>query len=86
MKSEKHPLHLKNPELQNSPEVNRAVEKHERRTGKKLPNDPAERLEVYMDRLENIFLNPDDRVRHRNFNMFQDKIYDALDLKKENFP
>ncbi|NUQ57439.1 MAG: hypothetical protein HUT38_03075 [Candidatus Paceibacter sp.] len=83
---EKHPLHLKNPELQTSPEVNRAVKREERREGEKVPNDPSERIEAYMDRLENIFLNPDERVRERNLEMFRDKIYDKLIIKKENFP
>jgi len=83
---EKHPLHLKNPELQTSPEVQRAVEREEQKTGEKVPNDPAERIEAYMDRLENIFLNPDERKRERNLEMFRDKIYDALIIKRENFP
>lgn len=83
---EKHPLHIKNPELQTSPEVNRAVEREERKTEERVPNDPSERIESYMDRLENVFLNPDERVRERNLEMFRDKIYDALIIKKENFP
>mgnify|MGYP001325852764 CR=1 FL=1 len=83
---EKHPLHLKNPELQTTPEVQRAVEREERQTGEKVPNDPAERIDAYMDRLENVFLNPDERVRERNLEMFKDKIYDALIIKRENFP
>ncbi|MEK7091520.1 MAG: hypothetical protein AAB900_00880, partial [Patescibacteria group bacterium] len=83
---EKHPLHLKNPELQTSPEVQRAVEREEQKTGKKGPNDPAERIEAYIDRLENIFLSPDERKRDRNLEMFRDKIYDTLIIKRENFP
>ncbi|MBI2474203.1 MAG: hypothetical protein HYV68_00725, partial [Candidatus Taylorbacteria bacterium] len=83
---EKHPLHLKNPELQTSPEVNRAVKREESREGEKVPNNPSERIEAYMDRLENIFLNPDERKRERNLEMFRDKIYDALIIKRENFP
>src|SRR3989338_6410017 len=83
---EKHPLHLKNPELQTSPEVQRAVEHEEQKTGEKVPNDPAERIEDYMDRLENIFLNPDELKRERNLEMFRDKIYDALIIKRDNFP
>ncbi|MDE2099777.1 MAG: hypothetical protein KGL39_21165 [Patescibacteria group bacterium] len=86
MSMEKHPLHLKNPELQTSPEVQRAVVREERQTGERIPNDPAERIEAYMGRLENIFLNPDERVRERNLEMFREKIYDALIIKKENFP
>jgi hypothetical protein len=83
---EKHPLYLKNPELQKSLEVTRAVEKHERLEDQKLPNDPNARIDAYMDRLEKIFLNPDERKRERNLEMFRDKIYDALIIKRENFP
>ena len=86
MNMEKHPLHLKNPELQTSPEVQRAVEREQRHTGEKVPNDPTQRIEAYMDRLEKIFLNPDERKRERNLEMFRDKIYDALIIKRENFP
>ena len=39
-----------------------------------------------MDRLENIFLNPDTEKRERNLEMFRDKIYDALIIKRDNFP
>lgn len=83
---EKFPLHMKNPELQTSPEVQSAVEKKERLEGEKVPNNPTERIEAYMDRLENIFLNPDEDKRERNLEMFRDKIYDKLIIKKENFP
>jgi len=55
---EKHPLHIKNPELQTSPEVNRAVEREERLSEEKIPNDPAERIEAYLRRLENLILDP----------------------------
>jgi len=81
---EKHPLHIKNQELQKSPEVDRAVERKER-TGEKVANDPNDRIEAYMDRLQNIFLNPDEETRKRNLEIFRDKIYDALIIKRENF-
>lgn len=77
---------MKNLELQTSPEVNRAVEREERKTEERVPNDPSERIDAYMDRLENIFLNPDEKTRERNLEMFRDKIYDTLIIKKENFP
>lgn len=83
---EKHPLHIKNPELQTSPEVEQAVKRQERMTGERVPNDPSARLEAYMDRLENIFLHPDERKRERNLDMLRPKIYDALIIKRENFP
>ena len=86
MSFEKHPLQIKNPELQTSPEVQSAVEHKERYTDEKVPNNPNERIEAYMNRLENIFLNPDVSKRERNLELFRDKIYDALIIKKENFP
>lgn len=83
---EKHPLHLKNPELQTSPEVERAVKRQERLTGDKIPNNPFDRIEAYMGRLENVFLHPDERKRERNIDMLREKIHDALVIKRENFP
>lgn len=83
---EKHPLHLKNPELQKSPEVQRAVVREERHSGEKIPNNPGARIEAYAGRLETVFLNPDEQTRERNLDMFRDKIYDALIIKKRNFP
>lgn len=80
---EKHPLHIKSPELQTSPDVNRAVIREERHTGEKMPNDPSERIEAYMDRLENVFLNPNEKKRERNLEMFRDKIYDAFIIKPD---
>ncbi len=83
---EKHPLHLKHPELHTAPEVERAVKRRERRTGEKVPTNPARRIEAYASRLEYIFLNPDESTRERNLEMFRDQIYDALIIKRENFP
>lgn len=83
---EKFPLHMKNPDLQKSEEVEKAVEKKERTTGERVPNNPTARIESYVDRLENVFLNPDEDKRKRNIEMLRDKIYDRLIIKKENFP
>lgn len=83
---EKHPLHLKTPELQKSGEVQDSVAKYERLNDEKLPNDPTDRIEVHMDRLENIFLNPDERVRQRNLEMLRPSIYDAYIIKPEEVP
>lgn len=86
MSFEKHPLHLKDSELQKSEEVQSAVEKQERLQEESVPNDPTPRIDAYMDRLENIFLNPDERVRERNIDLLRDNIYDNLLIKRENFP
>jgi len=83
---EKYPLHLKIPDLQSSEEVEDAVEKQERLTDESIPNDPKERIEAYMDRLEKIFLNPDKRVRERNLEMLRPAIYEVFVIKSENVP
>ncbi|MCC7004435.1 hypothetical protein IT397_00745, partial [Candidatus Nomurabacteria bacterium] len=83
---EKHPLHIKIPELQKSEEVNDAVSRHERLTDETLPNDATKRIEVYMSRLEKIFLNPDERVRERNLEILRESLYDAFIIKPEQVP
>jgi hypothetical protein len=83
---EKHPLHLKTPELQKSEEVSNAVEKQERLEEEKLPNDPNVRIEAYMNRLEKIFLNQDQRVRERNLEMLRENMYDVFIIKPEQVP
>lgn len=83
---EKHPLQMKIPELQKSEEVDKAVVKKERLEETKLPNDPNERIEAYMDRLENIFLNPDEEKRERNIEMLRPAIYDRYLIKPEQVP
>ncbi|MEK7589797.1 MAG: hypothetical protein AAB475_00890 [Patescibacteria group bacterium] len=59
---EKHPIHLKNPELQASPEVERAVLHQEAETGGKLPNKPSKRIKIYLNRLEKLILDPQEEV------------------------
>lgn len=83
---EKHPLQIKIPELQKSPEVDKAVEKKERLEDIELPNDPNERIEAYLDRLENVFLNPDEEKRERNIDMLRPAIYDRYLIKPEQVP
>ena len=83
---EKHPLHLKIPDLQTSEDVVEAVEKQERLTEERVPNNPNDRIEAYMDRLENIFLNENKDVRERNIEMLREPIYDAFIIKPENVP
>lgn len=79
-------LHKKLPELQKSEEVQDAVDKHIRVTGEKVSNNPEARLNVYMERLEKIFLNEDEETRKRNIEMLRDKIHDAFVIKREDVP
>ena len=81
-----NPLHHKLPELQKSEEVTDAVAKHTRLTGEKVPNTPDAKLAVYMDRLENIFLNKDEATRKRNIEMLRENIYDVYIIKHDDVP
>lgn len=65
--SEKHPLHLKNPELQTSHEVNEAVFQEERETGEQIPNDPDKRIDAYLKRLERLIFDPDKKQKRKPF-------------------
>lgn len=79
-------LHKKLPELQKSEEVQDSIDKHIRLTGEKVSNTAEARLGVYMERLENIFLNENEDTRKRNIEMLRDKIYDTFIIKRENVP
>lgn len=81
-----HFLHKKLPELHKQDEVQDAVDKHTRITGEKVPNSAEARLETYMSRLENIFLNEDEVTRKRNIEMLRDKIHDAFVIKRDDVP
>ncbi len=106
---EKHPLHIKIPELQKTEEIQDSVEKQERlnrralqdaqelelETGEKIdpklfdikiPNDPTERINVFMDRIEKIFLNPDSRTKERNLKFLKPYIYNEFIIKPEEVP
>jgi 8-oxo-dGTP pyrophosphatase MutT (NUDIX family) len=52
----------------------------------KIPNDPTERINIFMDRMEKIFLNPDARVRTRNLKLLKPYIYDVFIIKPEEVP
>ena len=81
-----NPLHHKLPELQKSEEVGDAVEKHKRLTGERVSNTPDAKLTLYMDRLENVFLNDNETTRKRNIEMLRDNIYDAFIIKHDDVP
>lgn len=79
-------LHKKLPDLQKSSEVSDAVDKHKRLTDEKVPNTPEARLEVYMERLEKVFLNEDEETRKRNIKLLLPKIHEAFVIKREDVP
>ena len=82
---EKH--FLEQYKTQDKPEAKKAAERKERITGEKgIFQDRSERIRAYIERLENVFLNPDLKVRERNIEILKPTIYENTLIKRENFP
>ncbi|MBU3895905.1 hypothetical protein KKG36_01120, partial [Patescibacteria group bacterium] len=79
-------LEEKYPDLQKSKEVASAVRRQDRRTGEKVVQQPKERIEAYLDRLEEVF-NPDNPdKRERRVSILKDKLHDLFVIKPEDIP
>ena len=82
---EKH--FLEQYKTQDKPEAKKAAERKEQRTGEKgIFKDRSERIRAYVERLENVFLNPDQRVQERNTELLKPTIYENTLIKPEDFP
>ena len=77
---------LQNYDVHKKPQAIKATKRKESHTGESLINDSDERIIAYVERLERIFLNPNEETRDRNINMMKPHIYDAFVIKEENFP
>lgn len=53
--------------LHTSPEVEKAAKRTEKRTGEKVPQDPASRIQNYLDRLERLILDPKKEQQRKMF-------------------
>ncbi len=53
--------------LHKSPEVERAAERTEQRTGEKVPQNPDARIQNYLDRLERLALDPEKKQERKMF-------------------
>ena len=77
---EQHKTHEK-------PEAIRAAERKEQKAEEKdVVQDRSKRIQAYVERLENVFLNPDQRVRERNIETLKPTIYKNTLVKEEDFP
>ena len=80
-------INFKYPDLQKSPQVQKSVEKKQRIEGLKTPNNPADRNEVFLDRLEHIFDNPNSETKDRNIKFFKNQfLYPSILIDKDNIP
>jgi len=74
-------INFKYPDLQKSDQVQKSVEKKQRIEGLKTPNHPIDRNEVFLDRLENIFENPNIEIKEENLG--EEALKNLLDKKKQ---
>lgn len=80
-------LNIKYPDLQKSDQVQKSVEKKERIEHIKTPNNPKDRNEVFLDRLESIFDNPNKDTKERNIELFKNRfLYPNILIDKNNVP
>ncbi|MEK7181390.1 MAG: hypothetical protein AAB738_03625 [Patescibacteria group bacterium] len=54
-------------DLHNAEEVESAAKRTEKRTGEKIPQDPEERIQNYLDRLERLALDPNKEQQRKMF-------------------
>lgn len=73
-------------DLQQSEEVKSAVHRQEVRTGEKVKQQPKERIEVYLDRLEEVFNNPDKSKKERKIDILKDKLHEKFIIKPDEIP
>ena len=72
---------------QDKPEAKKAAERKELRTGEKgIVADRSERIQAYIERLENVFLNHDPKVRERNIELLKPTIHENTVIKDDDFP
>ncbi len=68
-------------ELPNSPEVESAVKRQEIRTGEKVTKKP-EKIGAYLDRLQEVFDNPDEAKRERVVDVLKEKLHEQFVIKE----
>src|SRR3989338_2367482 len=54
-------------DLHNAPEVKKAAQRTEKKTGEKLPRDPETQIQNYLDRLERLTLDPNKEQERKMF-------------------
>lgn len=78
-------LHKKFPDLQQSPEVKSAVRKKEKKDGP-IPNEPTERINAYLERLESILSNPDQEKRARGTRLIKHMLHKEYVMDSTKVP
>lgn len=73
-------------DLHNAPEVEAAAERTERRTGEEVPDDPARRIQNYLDRFKEITERQDPDKRERGMRALKEVLHDQCVIKEEDIP
>jgi len=74
------------PEMHKETAVTNAVKKKERLETVKVANDPVEKVNVYIERLEKIFLHTNQKTKERNISSLKPHIHEEYVIKKEDVP
>jgi len=72
--------------LQNKPEVIKAKERTERKTGEKISQKPEDKIENYLNRFEEIFNREDDEEKERGIQALTKILFKNNIIKAENIP
>lgn len=73
-------------DLHTAPEVEQAARRKEKRTGERVPPKPAERIQTYLDRFQEILERPDPDKRERGMEALKRVLYDKFVIKPEDIP
>ena len=79
-------LEEKYPDLPKSEEVASAVRRQDRRGGEKVKPQPKEKIEAYLDRLDEVFNPKDPEKRERRVGILKDKLHKLFVIKSEDIP
>ena len=80
-------IHKRYSDLQKSEQVQKSVDKKQRLEGIKTPNNPANRDQVFLERLENIFSEPKKKIKERNIELFKNQfLYPNVLIDPNNVP
>jgi len=83
-----NPSFLESYKLHDKPAALSAAKRKEQKTGERgIVSDYSKRIEAYLERLEKLFLNPDEKARRHAIEIFERKfLYPAVLIKPNDFP
>lgn len=86
MSFEQNPFNLQKYGLSKSPEVEAAAKITEVRTGEPVPDDPASRIQNYLNRFKEITERPDPVEREKGIDAIKRVLHNKFVIKKDKIP